>query len=143
MRGIPLFTAIAILGLSTGSVAQVAQPPAQVKVPTWTPVSPRAYQPQPAPRSSSQLPKIPTGTGRCGQLAEIINSDGPNEGALASLEHAVLRGLLLAAGIFFVVIGLALGVTLVMLPAGVVLGLFGVATLAAAFDRGLPLPPDA
>lgn len=86
MRGFPLFTAIAILGLSTGGEAQ---PTAQVKVPTFTPGIPRLYQPQPAPRSSSQLPKIPTGTGRCGQLAAIINSDRPTEGALASLEHAV------------------------------------------------------
>lgn len=89
MRRVLLLTAIATLGLSGGSLAQVAQPPAQVKVPTWTPVSPQARQPQPTPQAPRQSAAIPTGPGRCGQLAAIINSDGPTEGALASLEHAV------------------------------------------------------
>ena len=62
---------------------------------------------------------------------------------VAALEHAVLRCLMVTAGLILAVAGLALGVTMVMLPVGVAMALFGVATVAAAFDKELPLPPDA
>lgn len=91
MRGALLLAAVGMLGLSSGGLAQTpaAQPPVQVKVPSWEPGIPKAPKPQPATQSSSQMAKIPTGAGRCGQLAAIINSDGPTGGALASQEHAV------------------------------------------------------
>ena len=61
----------------------------------------------------------------------------------ATAEHALLRCLMFTAGFGLVLFGLGLGVTLVMLPVGVFMALVGVATMAAALDRDLPLPPDA
>lgn len=61
----------------------------------------------------------------------------------AAIEHAVLRGVMFTAGLALVVLGLALGITMVMLPVGVFMALVGVATVAAAIDKNLPLPPDA
>lgn len=62
---------------------------------------------------------------------------------MAVLEHAALRCAMITTGLILMVTGLGLGVTMVMLPVGVVIGLFGVAIVAAAFDEDLPLPPDA
>ena len=46
-------------------------------------------------------------------------------------------------GFVMMVVGLAMGVTLVMLPIGVFLGLLGVGALVAAGAKDLPLPPNA
>ena len=62
---------------------------------------------------------------------------------LAMAEHAVLRCLMLTAGVALVVLGLGLGVTLIMLPVGIVMALAGVGLMVGAVDKDLPLPPDA
>ena len=55
------------------------------------------------------------------------------------MERSALRVVMMTTGLTLMIIGLALGVSLVMLPPGIVLGLTGVAVLVWGAVGDLPI----
>ena len=60
---------------------------------------------------------------------------------LTLAEHGAFRVVVAALGLVMVVVGLALGVTMIMLPAGLVVGLIGLAILLWGVLGTLPGKP--
>ena len=57
-------------------------------------------------------------------------------------ERSVLRFLMTGVGLALMIVGLALGVTMVMLPAGLVIGLVGVALFVWGVLGEMPIEKD-